>query len=331
MAAGEVRLVRDYEARLRPLAADDLDRLHGLCIGVGWPHRAEDLRLLMAVGDGFMACDAIGRAIGSAMWFASGAGFATIGMVITTPPLQSLGAGRWLMDHVLARCAGRDLMLVATRAAYRLYFAAGFEPFGIVAQHQGTARAPSPVRPESGGRLRPVAEGDLPALLGLDAAGFGAARTAILPALLAASDAVILERGGAPAGFVFDRPFGRGRVVGPLVAASASDAVALAADVMTRHAGTFLRLDLPVWERPAASGAGFGVPAGGAAEATFSGFLTGCGLERLDRNTLMRKARSGPAHESGPVRESGLMQESSLPAAGAGDIMTFALAAQALG
>ena len=72
------------------------DPLDALSLSVGWPHRAEDWQFLGQSGQGFVALDEIGRVLGSAMWFAHGASFATVGMVITSPRLQTLGAGQWL-------------------------------------------------------------------------------------------------------------------------------------------------------------------------------------------------------------------------------------------
>ncbi|TGU31125.1 N-acetyltransferase, partial [bacterium M00.F.Ca.ET.152.01.1.1] len=90
-------------------------------LSVGWPHRAEDWQFLRETGQGFVALDEIGRVLGSAMWFAHGAGLATVGMVITSPRLQTLGAAQWLMKRVFDRIPGCDLRLNATRAARRLY------------------------------------------------------------------------------------------------------------------------------------------------------------------------------------------------------------------
>ncbi len=293
MSDTSVRRVESFETRVRPITEADVGKLHELTVGVGWPHREEDLRLLVACGEGFLACDPIDRVIGSAMWFPSGDDFATIGMVIITPQLQTLGAGRWLMDHVLRRCAGRDLALVATPEAYRLYHSIGFEPVGVVAQHQGIARsvageAPLPERAV----LRPAGPEDFERILAKDAEAFGVERRPILTAVFAASEVTLLEVDGALEGFIFERPFGRGRILGPMAATSAEIARALAADRIARRVGEFLRLDLPLEATTSIDAATpdafsrvyltVGVPS------KLSDHLVACGLERHDRNTLMR-------------------------------------------
>lgn len=288
-----VRRLESFETRVRPIEEADIGKLHELTVGVGWPHREEDLRLLVACGEGLLACDPIDRAIGSAMWFPSGDGFATIGMVVITPHLQDLGAGRWLMDQILPRCAGRDLVLVATPEAYRLYHSIGFEPIGVVAQHQGIARAVAGdgTLPEKA-TLRPAGPDDFERILAADTEAFGVERRPILTAVFATSEVTLLEVDGVLEGFVFERPFGRGRLLGPMAATSEEIAVALAADRIARRVGEFVRLDLPLGVEnaidavtPDAFARAF-LSAGRSSR--LSDVLTDCGLERQDRNTLMR-------------------------------------------
>src|SRR5215475_6459371 len=103
-----------FDVRLSDIDTVDIDQLHALSIGVGWPHRAEDWQFLRSVGRGIAASDEIGRVLGSAMWFPHGSGLATVGMVITSPRLQSLGAGELLMRRVLQEQDGREIRLNAT-------------------------------------------------------------------------------------------------------------------------------------------------------------------------------------------------------------------------
>jgi GNAT superfamily N-acetyltransferase len=138
--ASEAHVLETYETRARPLTPHDVAALHELAVSVAWPHRARDVAFLIAVGKGFVACDEIGRAVGSAMYFPMGDDYATIGLMTTTPRLQFQGAGRWLLRKVMERCAGRDLRLNATRQAYRLYESAGFRPVRTIHLHQGIAR-----------------------------------------------------------------------------------------------------------------------------------------------------------------------------------------------
>ena len=275
-----------FVSAARPLESGDLHHLHQLAVSVAWPHRSRDLRLLMSLGRGYLALDEIERVLASGMYFEMGEDFAMLGMMITAPRLQTFGAGRWLLDRILADCGGRDLRLNATRAAYRLYESAGFVPVATVHQRQGMV-GEGPL-PEGGPTcpVRTLQASDLAALPALDQVAFGAERRAVLEALFAVSEGTVALRDGVPAGFALIRDFGRGRVIGPVVAEDEAMAMALIAPLVTRHRGQFLRIDTAC-DSP-----------------TFFAFLDAAGLDAFDTVTQMRlgKQRGG----DGSVRTFGL-------------------------
>jgi hypothetical protein len=53
-----------FDVRLSDIDTVNIDQLHALSIGVGWPHRAEDWQFLRNVGRGIAASDEIGRVLG---------------------------------------------------------------------------------------------------------------------------------------------------------------------------------------------------------------------------------------------------------------------------
>jgi len=233
-----------FSMRIGDIEGVELDRLHAHSLAVGWPHRAEDWQFLRESGEGFVALDEIGRVLGSAMWFAHGADFATVGMVITSPRLQTLGAGQWLMKRVFDKVAGRDLRLNATRAARRLYLSLDFQPEKTVYQCQGIARMQTMAGPANArGDVRTLDARDIPAAIALDAAGFGVRRAALIEKLFAHSVGYGLFKGDKLNAFALCRPFGRGHVVGPVVAESDADAVAIVRPHVADHSGSFLRID----------------------------------------------------------------------------------------
>ncbi|MER9951665.1 GNAT family N-acetyltransferase [Mesorhizobium sp. M0047] len=231
-----------FSMRIDDIQGVELDRLHALSLSVGWPHRAEDWQFLRQSGEGFVALDEIGRVLGSAMWFAHGTDFATVGMVITSPRLQTLGAGQWLMKRVFDRVVGRDLRLNATRAARRLYLSLDFQPEKTVYHCQGIARLQTTDRPIRGD-VRTLEARDIPAAIALDAAGFGVRRAALIERLFAHSAGYGLFKDGRLSAFALCRPFGRGHVVGPVVAESDADAVVIVRPHVADHSGSFLRID----------------------------------------------------------------------------------------
>jgi len=222
----------------------ELDQLHALSISVRWPHRAEDWEFLRQTGSGIVALDEIGRVMGSAMWFPHGDGFATVGMVITSPRLQTNGTGQWLMNRILDKVAGRRLSLSATQAARRLYLSLDFKPEKTVYQCQGEARiAKDFASPPLEGTVRQLGTDDLAAIVRLDAIAFGVDRSELVRRLDEQSTGYGLFRGADLQAFAFCRPFGRGHLVGPVVASSDADAIAVVAPHVSSHSGQFLRLD----------------------------------------------------------------------------------------
>jgi GNAT superfamily N-acetyltransferase len=233
-----------FSMRITDIEGIELDRLHAHSLSVGWPHRAEDWQFLLESGQGFVALDEIGRVLGSAMWFEHGLDFATVGMVITSPRLQTLGAGQWLMKRVFEKVAGRDLRLNATRAARRLYLSLDFQPEKTVYQCQGLVHAiGSPGAEKVDGEVRRLRAEHVPGVIALDAAGFGVRREALVQKLFDQSVGYGLFDDGALKAFALCRPFGRGHVVGPVVAQRDADAVAVVRQYVAEHAGSFLRVD----------------------------------------------------------------------------------------
>ena len=287
-----------FKMRLSDINTVDLDQLHALSIGVGWPHRAEDWQFLRNVGHGIAASDEIGRVLGSAMWFPHGSSFATVGMVITSPRLQSLGAGEWLMRRVLGEQQGRELRLNATRVARRLYLSLDFHPEKTVFQCQGEARRPQRVsRVPEDAELRRLEQADLAAVGELDAKAFGVSRSKLLGALFQESVGFGLFRRGKLDAFALCRRFGRGHVVGPAVASGDEDAIAVVAPHVSLHQGRFLRLDTHLME------------------GEFGTFLSQSGLAVFDTVLTMSIAGDFPD----PERRS------------SGRSATYALASQTLG
>lgn len=229
---------------LRTLAEGDLVAAHGLSQAVGWAHRLDDWRFVHGLGRGF-AVDEGQRLVGTGMFWPFETGFATLGLVIVAPDRQGAGIGRRLMSGLLSAIGPRTTLLNATDAGAPLYEKLGFRTTGVIHQHQGADfRVPDAPLPP-GGRIRVATAADLPAMTALDAAAVGFARPHVLAALLAIAEAAVLEVDGSVTGFAICRLFGRGRVVGPIVAADADGAKALIAHWMQRHHGSFLRVDVP--------------------------------------------------------------------------------------
>jgi len=233
-----------FEMRLVDINAVDLAQLHALSIAVGWPHRAEDWQFMRGIGRGIVALDEINRVLGSAMWFPYTETLTAVGMVITSPRLQALGTGQWLMKRVMTECEGLAFRLNATRAARRLYLSLDFNRQKTVFQCQGEANtSESWPRPPETADLRPLVEADLARVIDCDAQAYGVPRAKLITGLVPQSNGFGLFRSGQLAAFALCRRFGRGHVVGPVVASCDEDAIAVVAPHVAAHERHFLRLD----------------------------------------------------------------------------------------
>ncbi|CAN7267610.1 GNAT family N-acetyltransferase [Pararhizobium sp. LjRoot235] len=237
-----VRL-KSFELIAQDINSVDVSLLHALSMGVGWPHRPKDWDFLRRAGRGIVAVDGIGRVFGSAMWFPHGDDFATIGLVITSPRTQAQGNGRWLMEQVFEQCGGRNLSLNSTKAAYNLYISLGFTTEAIVYQYQGDVTPKLPPLPDLNGQLSELSSDMLHEIEALDTQAFGINRARLLALLSEGASICTLRRSGEIAGYSMCREFGRGHVVGPIVASNDQDAIHLVAVHLKDLAGQFVRVD----------------------------------------------------------------------------------------
>jgi predicted N-acetyltransferase YhbS len=241
----------------------------------GWPHRLGDWQTALALSTGFAAVSRQGKGvIGTVLVTPHRNDAATINMVLVEEAARGRGLGRKLMDAALALAGNRALRLVATNDGLPLYEKLGFQKTGVIAQHQGRARSlPVPAG------IRPARPADIPAIIELDRMAFGADRASLISHLAEIGSFAMLDRAGAPAGFAALRPFGRGEVIGPVVARDADDAKALIAHFLATRAGAFVRLDTD-----ATTGLG--------------SWLAARGLDHVDGGIAMRRpviAASAPA------------------------------------
>ena len=233
----------EARVQLRALAESDLGAAHALSVAVGWPHRLSDWRAVFSIGRGFVACDAMERVVGTAMLWTLGARHGTVGMVIVAPGLQGQGTGRRLLRAVLDAAADRTLQLIATNSGLRLYESEGFRAVGAVDLHQGIAKRPDGFVDAT--NVRPSVAADWSAIVALDRTATGIDRGGVLKALIGGTAGTVSMRDGSITGFAFARPFGRGHIVGPLVAPDDATAIALIAPHIERNAGRYLRVDTP--------------------------------------------------------------------------------------
>lgn len=221
--------------------------------------------------------------LGTALAWHWGAHQASIGMVIVAPEWQGRGIGRHLFETLLHSLDDRDVLLHATPEGMPLYASLGFRPAGLCEQFQGIwhpAGQPSPATTTTAAGITPAAAGgddatglrvralradDIDALVRLDEQHRGIARDWLLRPLLgtALSDDTVLRPDETPApppqvraaviedadgqrrGFGLLRRFGRGWVLGPLLAGNETRLLSLLRWLTRGMDGHFIRIDLP--------------------------------------------------------------------------------------
>lgn len=261
-----------------------------------WPHRLEDWSLALSLSQGLVAMDAeTSQVVGTVLMTPYGEDVATINMVIVDEGWRGQGLGRRLMDEAMAMAGDRPLRLVATTDGLPLYEKLGFREVGTVLQHQGEGSSAQFAKED----VAPAGAGDHIAIAALDRHAFGADRSPLLERFAEVGSFTLLRRNGAPVGFAALRDFGRGQVIGPVVAPDADGAKALIGPIIAAHPGKFLRVDTTV-------------------DTGLGSWLADCGLRHVGGGIAMRRPASTAATSSAtPVSTAA--------------VSTFALASQALG
>ncbi|HEV2677155.1 MAG TPA: GNAT family N-acetyltransferase [Aliidongia sp.] len=228
------------EITLTAFGPEHIDGAVALSRQAQWPHRPEDWRMALSLSAGTVAVDAAGHVVGTILLTRYQQDCATISMVIVDEALRGHGLGRRLMGEAMAHAGTRLLRLTATIEGLPLYQKLGFVECGEIRQHQGTVQTVA-----SPGNVQDAGEDDLAGIKMLDRAAFGADRGALIDLLAASGRLAVVRRNGRVEGFAAIRPFGRGEVIGPVVAADPTNAKALIAFFAAPRTGAFLRIDTP--------------------------------------------------------------------------------------
>lgn len=200
---------------------------------VDWPHRAEDWELSLSVSQGVVAL-ADGQVVASALCTVFGP-VAMLNMIIVDGALRGRGLGRAVMERIIDLAGPREMRLVATTDGLPLYEKLGFKAESRISQHQGQARAIGGDSPVTTGAAQDIAR-----LARMDEAASGLSREGLLKKITEHGEVLLVDQG-----FALLRDFGRGKVLGPVVAQDPALARALLSEAARRCEGQFLRIDLP--------------------------------------------------------------------------------------
>ena len=259
--------VQENRLSLRAMEKSDLVAAFKLTRVEKWPHRLEDWDMMLTAGNGVVA-EMSGEIVATAMWFPCGPSIATLGMVLVSRTHRGGGIGRIVVETAMERSGCATMLLISTKAAVPLYRKMGFNGVGEILQHQGAAFSVPIVGLEAGERIRPLGSRDGERVAALIANATGLDRPAVVAELLANAQTVILDDNEEVAGVACFRRFGRGYVIGPVIAPDINRAKALISHWLGSRAGEFTRLDIP-------------------ADCGLSDWLEDLGISRVDNGVTM--------------------------------------------
>ncbi|ABE36598.1 acetyltransferase family protein [Paraburkholderia xenovorans LB400] len=275
----------------RRLSPDDIPAAQRLSAAIGWPHRREEWRFSARTGIGFVA-EMAGALVGTVVCWMFGSDRATLGMLLVAPEHRGKGIGEALFARALDELGERDITLYASDAARPLCEALGFEACGALDQMQGAAFRPPLVALPTNERLRPLGARDTAQLVALASRASGLDRSLVLPPLLDLADGIALDRDGELLGFSLFRRFGRGFIIGPVVAGDAPDGVhakALIRHWLALNEGALIRIDAPH---------GHGLDA----------WLSGLGIVRTETVVKMRRLADATRRRETDIADGALHQ-----------------------
>lgn len=215
-----------------------------LSTSAGWPHRAEDWALVLGLSKGIVAIQN-GKVVATAIATPFGP-VGTVNMIIVDETMRGRGLGRRIMTAAMSEIEPEEWRLVATRDGLALYEKLGFEIAGEVRQYQGTVSAAAPaenITDDENDGIGWATDSDPPRLADLDQTASGMNRTALVQALKDTGRVLCLRENGRIQGWAALRLFGRGEVIGPVVARDRSEARRLLHALLRACEGRYVRVD----------------------------------------------------------------------------------------
>jgi len=273
------------DVALVPFARAHLEGALKLSQEMSWPYRIEDWDFALQLGHGFVL-QCAGVVVGTALWWPYGDTHASAGMIIVSKAVQGRGYGARLMDALLAAARPRVVTLNSTAEGMALYARRGFASIGMLHQHHGIPRRRD-MPPLAD--VRTMVPSDFGAIVGLDHEATGWTRREMLNRLIEVGDGYVLLRDGKPRGYAISRLFGRGHVIGPVVAESPTDARALIEAALAPLGSVFVRIDTSTTSQ-------------------LGEWLEGIGLQQVSDATTMVLGTQVPS--TGPARTFALANQS---------------------
>ncbi|MBY5357643.1 GNAT family N-acetyltransferase [Rhizobium leguminosarum] len=224
---------------LAPFEAHHLVDAVALSRAAGWAHRREDWEMIWSLSQGRVAL-AGDRVVGTALMTPLGDTCSAINMIIVDESQRGRGLGRKLTTAVLELAGDRQCRLTATNDGLPLYEKLGFVATHQIVRHQGIVS-----RVNASENVEWVRPDALPEIKAVDDAAFGASRGTLIDVLAKEGRFAAIRNGDRIVAFASTRLFGKGEVVGPVVAENVEQARDLLAFILSGKEGHFVRIDIP--------------------------------------------------------------------------------------
>lgn len=229
------------------LGIDAVPEALPLAVEVGWNQTAEDWAYSIAHGTVYGARDSSRRLVATAAVLPYAGispdqpGFAWVSLVIVTAVHRGRGLGAQLLHQCIATLGSRSLtgLLDATPAGEKIYTPLGFKPLLGLRRWQGEGGGAFGLRE----RVQPLTVTRMDGIAALDTRASGAQRRTLLMNLCARPETRGFELVDG-SGYALVRAGRVASYVGPVVAASAADAIAVIDAAVTSTPGLIF-IDVP--------------------------------------------------------------------------------------
>jgi predicted N-acetyltransferase YhbS len=226
---------------IRRLGPADLKGCMALAVDRGWLPEKAKWTFLFDIAEVFGVDAPDGGLAGSVTLARYGTGHASAGMMLVASRFARRGLGRALMTHLLGAAGDATVTLFATEMGRPLYESLGFKPVRRSASFTGLF---SPEPEDATVTTRPATDADIPAILALDQAAFGADRSHIVRRLPSFAEKILISRTRRnDCGYAAAWHNGSTTVIGPVVAPDGATARRLITDLAAGARGP-VRLDL---------------------------------------------------------------------------------------